>query len=356
MKNEKIKDKLHSLYIEITSLCNLYCKYCYNDSGTKKVNILSVNDINNIISDAKNNLNLKEIVLSGGEPLLHPNIVEICEIIFSNNLNLKINTNGTKIDKELLERIKHTNPIFQITIDSHDEKVNDQYRGEGSFRAINKGLEAILKYYDIERTIIRCNLNFEFINNDESIYRYASYLSSKGIRFAYLSLITCQGRAQLCTYPNRLNDHMKIVRLRYILEKSLRDNNIEIVLPSAAVCQACPYANVEKYQFFYMLHISSIGNVYPCSGLLSDKYILENIKKESITNICFGKEMDDFIVSAGERIKKIPECDGCIFRGFCGKGCIAECEANNGFYSTDGQCSLRKDEIKKILNEQVRAI
>ena len=86
--------------MSITSGCNMKCVYCHNE-GNKTVSLLTVNQIKKIIESSKD-VGLEEIRLTGGEPLTHPNIYEICRIISEDyHLRVSINTNGILIDKLL---------------------------------------------------------------------------------------------------------------------------------------------------------------------------------------------------------------------------------------------------------------
>ena len=86
--------------ISITSGCHMKCVYCHNE-GNKTVALLTVNQIKKIIDSSKD-VGLEEIRLTGGDPLTHPNIFEICRMISEEyHLKISINTNGILIDKLL---------------------------------------------------------------------------------------------------------------------------------------------------------------------------------------------------------------------------------------------------------------
>ncbi|TDT68090.1 7-carboxy-7-deazaguanine synthase [Hypnocyclicus thermotrophus] len=93
-----------SLFIRFPS-CNLKCTYC----DTMWANEKNVNTIYITIEDIKNDINMyniKNITLTGGEPLLQDDIsVVIQEILSINNkINIEIETNGS-IDLSKLEKI-----------------------------------------------------------------------------------------------------------------------------------------------------------------------------------------------------------------------------------------------------------
>lgn len=82
--------------------CNFKCKYCYahfdyNEEDKK----LSLDQCKKII-DSTAQAGFKKINFAGGEPFLHPNLGELVEHSFKNNLKTSIITNGSKITKQWL--------------------------------------------------------------------------------------------------------------------------------------------------------------------------------------------------------------------------------------------------------------
>ena len=102
------------IYIEITNVCNLNCKFCPKSNRDKKV--MSIDEFETIIN--KINGYTKHIYLHiKGEPLMHPNLDEIIKVANKNNLNVNITTNG-RLLKDKLDIINN-NKIRQINISLH---------------------------------------------------------------------------------------------------------------------------------------------------------------------------------------------------------------------------------------------
>jgi GTP 3',8-cyclase len=91
------------LRISINSICNMQCKYCHNEGQQRKDSqSLTRDSIKYIISNLKY-YGVQKVRLTGGEPLLHPDIFEICAMI-RNDLHIEtlgINTNCVFIDRLL---------------------------------------------------------------------------------------------------------------------------------------------------------------------------------------------------------------------------------------------------------------
>lgn len=86
--------------MSIISSCNMKCNYCHNEGNTK-VDMLTKDDIEKIVKDSEG-FGLKEIRLTGGEPLIHPQIFDICKMLSEKyKLKISLNTNCIEIDKIL---------------------------------------------------------------------------------------------------------------------------------------------------------------------------------------------------------------------------------------------------------------
>ena len=89
------KNHLLTLDLETSRVCNLKCVYCYAESGKKQENELELDELLNIIDQAEA-LGVRSItVIGGGEPMLHPNILDIIDYIAQKKIPQNLFTNGT---------------------------------------------------------------------------------------------------------------------------------------------------------------------------------------------------------------------------------------------------------------------
>lgn len=75
---------LNGCYIEITSNCNLRCIHCYNESGELRDQI-SVEAFKNVLG-CYDNPKKASITLSGGEPLLHPQVWKFIDMMLESGI------------------------------------------------------------------------------------------------------------------------------------------------------------------------------------------------------------------------------------------------------------------------------
>ncbi len=130
---------LRNIIIELLLRCNLKCSFCYASatSTAKRSYELRTDEIFNIISQAKN-MGVEDIDLTGGEPLLHPDILKIVKEIHNQGLLLTIQTNATLIEENLdlvdyLKSIKDDVRVF-VSINGGTAKTHDELYGvKGAF-------------------------------------------------------------------------------------------------------------------------------------------------------------------------------------------------------------------------------
>lgn len=99
--------------ISIISGCNMKCVYCHNE-GNKTVKVLSKEDIDEILKNSLN-LGIKCVRITGGEPLIHKQINEICELI-KNKYGLKVGINTNCIEIEKLKELVKLNLIDRVVV------------------------------------------------------------------------------------------------------------------------------------------------------------------------------------------------------------------------------------------------
>ena len=103
MTEEFFKDSYQrpiiSLRITITNRCNVNCVYCHHDGMVSSKQEMTADELYKICKIAKD-IGVQKIRLSGGEPLIRKDIVEIVEKIGSLDFkDISITTNGTYLEK-----------------------------------------------------------------------------------------------------------------------------------------------------------------------------------------------------------------------------------------------------------------
>lgn len=131
----------NELRISITAACNMKCVYCHNEGNTKMA-ILTKEQIRKII-DGCEGLELKKIRITGGEPLVSPEVEGICQMLTEEyGLSVEMNTNGIEIKKLVNMINKGWIKKVVIGMDYFNEKVSKNSPiGESSETIKNNILE-----------------------------------------------------------------------------------------------------------------------------------------------------------------------------------------------------------------------
>ena len=111
--------KFKKIYIEITNICNLNCRFCSIDNRIKKS--MTPIEFETILKKIDKYTDYIYLHVKG-EPLLHKDIDKILDIAYKYNKKVNITTNGTLL-KEKENILKHP-VIRQINISLHNEKCN----------------------------------------------------------------------------------------------------------------------------------------------------------------------------------------------------------------------------------------
>lgn len=158
------------IYIEITNICNLKCKFCPDTKRKKQY--ISTEDFEEIISKIHKYTNLVCLHVKG-EPLLHSKLDEILKILEKYNLKANITTNGTLI-KEKLEVIKNSKAVRQVNFSIHsitqNENFNEQYLNN-IFECVSQLNNLIISYrlWNLQ-SIKESDINANIIKSIEDYY------------------------------------------------------------------------------------------------------------------------------------------------------------------------------------------
>ena len=135
--------------------CNHKCVHCYNpwrDQCSNKDKYDSKKAIENIdaIALELKNANVWSAILTGGEPLLHPEVLFYCiEKLQEFDVSMSINTNLTLITPEIIDKLKDDykwNNIILTSLPSLNEVLCDEITHvKGSYRRIIDAIDLCVK-------------------------------------------------------------------------------------------------------------------------------------------------------------------------------------------------------------------
>src|SRR5579875_1387934 len=132
---------LDNLWFQVSgTLCNIACKHCFNNSGpnVRTFGFLTVEQVRREI-EAAARMGVKEMFFTGGEPFLHPQLVEMLKLSLE-HAPTTVLTNGMLINDRTADRLAEFERAarysleIRISLDGYTEAMNDAIRGMGVFR------------------------------------------------------------------------------------------------------------------------------------------------------------------------------------------------------------------------------
>ncbi|MDR2699539.1 MAG: radical SAM protein [Nitrososphaerota archaeon] len=175
----------------VTRECNLKCSHCYiNAAGRKLENELTTEEGKRLIDQICEGSH-PLLILSGGEPLLRPDIYELIRYGSSKGLKMGIGSNGSLIDDTVAKKLKSAGvTTVSISIDSHIAVQHDNFRGVvGSWE---KAVNAI-KVLRVNNVLVQVNTTLTHDNYDQ-IDDIMSLSESLGVENFHLFFLVPTGR------------------------------------------------------------------------------------------------------------------------------------------------------------------
>lgn len=333
------KITIRTMYIELTSACNLRCRYCYNKSG-EKTDYLEYKQIieflNNVVPYWANEK--REVFLSGGEPLLYDRYIDVILAAQKLGYDVYLVTNGCSLTYDVMQKIFPHIKGVQISLDGCSPETHDYFRGNGSFF---KTVENIRSFDDVMLKKIRTRISIGKKNCD-SIMEYIDFCKSLGIAGVQFGLIRKQGRGRTHYESMYELSTEEIYNLKFAIDekkKSLSTFDFDVGLfdvegGNCILTEENPLID---------MRIDSLGDIYPCHGFYSMEFKMGNILSNSVEEIFYGSKTCTIFDALCERRKTLYSCQKCMWREYiCHGGCPAVAYMLYGdINNLDDKCELR---------------
>lgn len=339
---------LVAVWLNITSKCNLKCKHCFLGEQQSVLNPLSVEEIEKLVEEM---LLVKGEVpvaldITGGEPLLRPDFLDIVKVCKREGIYVSVPTNGLLLTPNITEELARNSINLTISLDGYCKKDHEFIRGENTFERTIDKIKMAVSYG------INVTLSFTVHKgNQDSILQYLELAKSLGVKTVNYTFLNEIGNA----LANNLLAADEDMITKNTLLKALEDPEVfsliqgnncvrtleTIMLPVRLDCCGSGINTCA---------VGADGEVYPCPSFQDRRLSAGNIREKRFSDI--WTDSKTFIELRKLRVESLNEqCATCDFRYFCGGGCRAQ--ATNGgkkpLNSVSSKCDTYKRNIQEIM-------
>lgn len=350
--------KLNDVYLHVTDACNARCLYCYNANQRKKALKQQKKGIRQQLTsgqiyalfDEITGCGAKNIIFTGGEPLMRPDLFKLAEQARLLGFSLSLLSNGTLIDAD---RAKKIALFFDSVIISFDSCVKSEYEllsPGASFEKAVAGITHLVKA-NIRRLSLRPVITRY---NTESLPALAEFTVSRWPGVYFLPALYLPNNFsdahdfELVPDPAKYFQALDEFRVR-LTGFGAGVTSDDVPLEAYGSCGAGGNG---------VISIGSEGSVYPCQCLHKDEFECGNISEKPLSwIIAHSPILKTF------RLKREATSQACTECGLISLCCSSCRFLRKEFEHTEKQflmrmCPFFKSEIEKRLwleaNRQIK--
>ncbi len=326
---------LRTFYLYMSNSCNLACRHCwitprFVNGKPDPGDVIDVEALRAAVIEAKP-MGLSSAKLTGGEPMLHPQFLEIVDMLTAEGLEVNMETNGTLLTPEIARYLKdQTNLGFtSVSLDGADAATHDAFRGvEGAFDATLRGLDALVAAGYTNSQVIMSVHHANRSQIDDLIRLAADH----GAGSVKLNPITNNGRgAAMHDRGESLNfdEHLELSRDVYDGIRARAPIGVVLWLPLALQ----PLAELQRTAgqtgdcgVRHILGMLGTGEIVLCGiGRTVPELVYGRLGVDSIREIWLGHPTILELRRVLEEHRKFPGiCGECVFAAKCRTNCVAQ--------------------------------
>jgi len=333
----------------ITGKCNYNCLHCFNAADNARLQSeFSYDEAMRLIAEA-DECGINAFVISGGEPTLHPHLMDILTEIHRRGMFVEeLNTHAGFLTQELLDRMKDIGcrPLFKISFDGvghHDWLRAHKGAEEESLRGIRLCVEngfPVKIHTNVHRRNLDSMLPTLKLMDSIGVGQTRIIRTSEGPRWV-------QNAGDACLTFNEYYDEMLKLAAEYIktdCKMTMNIWNFMTVYPGSRRYNPDPVNyGVGEYRDSRpvcqgnrgMVAITAAGDLVPCqqqSGLYAAKgELLGNVKRDGLkVHLQEGCYMKEVCTTLGQLKAQNAACAACPAFPYCAGGCRALAYANTG--------------------------
>ena len=161
-----------AVHLEVVAACNLTCTHCFAGSLPRNDAPLTVGEMDRLFADLAS-LGSFRLGLTGGEPLLRKDLLEILDAATDRGLHPCLTTNGLLLTESLARELGRRELVWlNVSLEGPTAEVNDAVRGRGSFAAAVEKIRLL-------RDRARFTLAFTLMSHNAHLARQCAELAAE---------------------------------------------------------------------------------------------------------------------------------------------------------------------------------
>lgn len=328
---------LTTFYLYLSDGCNLRCRHCwitptFVNGEPSPGQYLPLELLKRAVAEAKP-LGLLAAKLTGGEPTLHPQFVEIADYLSAEGLSLTMETNGTLIDDALARHLKEQTSLWHVSvsIDGATAASHDAFRGvKSSFDAAVRGFRALATAGYKPQLIMSPHRGN--VAEVEAVVQLAVELGAGSVKF---NPVMASGRGAGMHERGEALEFEEIMDLAHFVRGELQDRTpIKLILATPLALYSVKELLREKSQgVCHVRHILGIlgsGEMALCGiGRNVPELCFGEIGKASLTEVWkYHPVLQELRRELDSDYPNI--CGECIHAGRCLTYCVAQNYLDSG--------------------------
>lgn len=333
-------------WVELTRFCNLECPHCFVDAGEKREVEMPTERILRLFDELAE-MGVFCLVITGGEPSLQPDFVEIVNYAHELGFVLAIASNGMPLTEKVLRRLPQDDTIISISLDGIHGL--GAARGEDDFTAATrKALE--IRDFGFHTSFMTTTTH----DNVGDLQKFVAFAVDNNVSIRSVPFVPMGRGKHYRELINRVEDIERVAQFWIQEEKWLRIKDQEIGLCSGKIFEylfTLVYSMQRCMSGRGLCYITSDGMVYPCSNCSASKLFPGGtVLEKPFAEIWEGDSWGIRGVTWQTFLEKT--CKGCEINHedyFCTGRCPGSSIALNGVVD---QCGVSDFQRKSILRRE----
>lgn len=308
-----------AVYGIITTRCNLRCVMCHywREDRTPE---MAGRDWKRVLRQIRELTGPFHINISGGEPLLYQDLLDVLAYARSRQIRTGICTNGVLVDKAMARALVHDADVFNVnvSIDSHRPEVHDALRGrpgtlDKAAAAIEELNAAQPRFGSAARVVVKPTIMAPNLADLPGLVLWCRKLGVKGVNFQPMHEATPECRGLWPTDPDAIDAVVDELC-------AMKRQGEPIMNPVSHLRLLGGYLKRDldpgERRFCYVGHrnlfVYATGNVRLCNGFEP----VGNVMQDSVRSIWFSRPAE----ASRRRIAR------------CRQLCLAVCVVDRGLW------------------------